>query len=765
MHPLNLSMNNNTLTFLEWEIDNVLAHGAFDGYDLVDKLVKRAQLQKIQTHSLPKVVTYPYFPKRVRNFVKDYFHSELEQFPDLISHLGALKVFASDRPAHYESNVGAEYFDNANIIASYVPLEELFTKYAKGLVHEITHSIQFYLYNRGRKVATPRIDDSRYYSDNKFYLDDEAEVVARKAEASFDSLSWQVQNEDFSFLEFLNVAGPEQVWRTPSRMKRHPYFYLYTGKFEVTKLQKRTLEFKGGQWAKDINDVKQISPGHIGVSPIDGPFTLVEGELVSRSSIDSLSWMPQPDEESLPSYDINDLQAYSLYEQGTPLRAFTEEGDHILVHTEEGWELWIKKVSLITRLATHVFKDDEEAQEWLQSQAEQQRSLDASLKLSWQRDFIRLIEGLEEGQEIWDDGNDKFIIKEIDIDNSRVLLDEVFASGNFDGPFWVTEAEMLEYGFYKDPPTSRFRNPESSLKFSALSWQMQQQQEFKVGDIVRIIADVTKLSKINITRHALGAEGKIVDIYNQEISLSSWEEYKDDKLIYLKFTDGGVGAFPYHYGEEFLEIIPDTISSLKFSALKDKNEQLFNQRYQNYGEDGGNLFWSDKQSQYDRFELLTDIIDLKTSNKASILDVGMGFGDYLDFLRDYNITIGKYVGIDIIPAIIEVAERKHPLEQFEVRDLIREPYAENSFDYVIGSGLFALEDKDWLKETVSLLKVMYNVSRKAVAVNFLIGESLSDMFKTVSEEEIEKIASLITDKFKIIKDKISDDITLYLYKE
>ena len=43
MHPLSLSMNNNNLTFLEWEIGNVLAHGAFDGYDLVDKLVKRAQ--------------------------------------------------------------------------------------------------------------------------------------------------------------------------------------------------------------------------------------------------------------------------------------------------------------------------------------------------------------------------------------------------------------------------------------------------------------------------------------------------------------------------------------------------------------------------------------------------------------------------------------------------------------------------------------------------------------------------------------------------
>lgn len=697
MHSLNLSMNNNTLTFLEWEIDNVLAHGAFDGYDLVDKLVKRAQLQKIPTHPLPKVVAYPDFPKRVRNFVKDYFYSELAQFPDLISHLGELKVFASVRPSHYESNVGAEYFDNANLIASYVPLEELFTKYAKGLVHEITHSIQFYLYNRGRKVATPRIDDSRYYSDNKFYLDDVAEVVARKAEASFDSLSWMmhsspgvniyyrlnqdqayelfkkgtslikfpagksrefiledsedgwrivtdfggtftpVSNYVFNDNEEALVWVKEQGLRAQSSLKfswmqqEDPIVEVAsTGtitnvkkvlrflpdwiiqKYQMEPLYKRKEDPAGWlSYTEDLGDIegdlkefgltlnaetfykgKGIAWFATDIFPaVHQQFDLSTWKFIELESSQKLSWLLQPDAGGYPTYDINDLQAYSLYEQGTPVKDFTEEGDHLLVHTEEGWELWIvkrnptpyeRKMGTIKRLAIDVFKDDTEAQEWLQDQAEQQRSLDASLK---------------------------------------------------------------------------------------------------------------------------------------------------------------------------------------FSALKDKNEQLFNQRYQNYGEDGGNLFWSDKQSQYDRFELLTDVADLSTINKASILDVGAGFGDYLDFLRDYSIIVGKYVGIDIIPAIIEVAERKHPLEQFEVRDLIREPYAENSFDYVIGSGLFALDDKNWLEETASLLKAMYNASRKAVSVNFLIGASVSDMFKTVSEEEVEKIASSITDKFKIIKDKISDDITLYLYKE
>ena len=801
----NLTTNNNDIASLEWEIENALTYGAFADYDLVGKLVKKAQLQRNIAYSIPKVVDYSNFPKRVRSFVKSYFHSELEQFPELITHLGTLKVFATERPLHYAHDVGAEYFDNANLVASYIPLDQLFTKYAKGLVHEIVHAVQFFLHNRGQKVATPQNANSKYYSDNKFYLNDAAEVEARKVEAAFNKLSWEVQ-EDPETYEDLYMGIKSQIM-SEEEVSEDDMGMDDSLEDEINRLvDDRFREFTG----KNFYDVN-------------------EKDFYIRES-QKLSWLTQPDEEGYPAYNINDHQAYSLYEQGIPVSTFSEAGDHILVHTDDGWELWMKKASIITRLANAVFKDDTEAQEWLHSQEEQQRSLDASLKLSWeqqpdegkdiyygitynqayalykasensflrkfrgntankfalvhrpnqwdvqvyvtgrwnlvvddisnsdeevyawieeigarqitaskklswQRDFIRLIEGLEEGQEIWDDGNDEFRVKEINHEKSEVLLEEVFASGNFQGPFWVTEAEMLEYGFYKDPPTSRFRNPESSLKFS---WQQHSTFEDMMGEL---------------------KEGDVIkDYMSDEFSIRSID-YEAKRVSLSEIFPPGTYNTPSWSTEEAMK----KRFFYKESALKDKNEQLFNRRYQNYGEDGGNLFWSDKQSQYDRFRLLSDIIELKTSNKASVLDVGAGFGDYLDFLRDYDITIGKYVGIDIIPAIIEVAERKH-LEQFEVRDLVNTPYADNSFDYVIGSGLFALDDKDWLKETVELLTVMYNVSRRAVSVNFLTGEAMSDMFKTVTEEEVKKIASLVTKNYKIIKDKISDDITLFLYK-
>jgi len=74
--------------------------------------------------------------------------------------------------------------------------------------------------------------------------------------------------------------------------------------------------------------------------------------------------------------------------------------------------------------------------------------LESSLKLSWNT-FLSRIGDIQEGDTIIDDGNDKYRIKEIDYDRKMILLEEVFSSGNFDGPFWISESDMQEHGFEK----------------------------------------------------------------------------------------------------------------------------------------------------------------------------------------------------------------------------------------------------------------------------------------------------------------------------
>ena len=77
-------------------------------------------------------------------------------------------------------------------------------------------------------------------------------------------------------------------------------------------------------------------------------------------------------------------------------------------------------------------------------------------KLLW--NLFPEVENFGVGDIIKDDANDKYRILAIDYINRKVKLEEVFASGNFDGPFWVTEEEIVVHGMYPantpniDPP-------------------------------------------------------------------------------------------------------------------------------------------------------------------------------------------------------------------------------------------------------------------------------------------------------------------------
>jgi len=280
--------------------------------------------------------------------------------------------------------------------------------------------------------------------------------------------------------------------------------------------------------------------------------------------------------------------------------------------------------------------------------------------------------------------------------------------------------------------------------FEKLSWKI---QEFKLGDFIRLIKDTSFISA-TISK---GSEGRITKILYPEATGSDEIQYGvefkniNSRRFFIKASDLLNHA-----------IVIDRV----FSSLKDKNEQLFNERYQRYGDDGANLFWSDKTNQYARFKALSQVGDL---SKASVLDVGAGYGDLLDFAQEYGIDIGHYVGVDIIPAIIEVAERKHPYNKFEVRDIVQQPYADDSFDFVLGSGLFALEDEQWEQSVFDIISAMYKIARKGVAVNFLKGQGNVDGFRNTTEEEVKNIVKNITENIEVVS-KLSDDITLYLYK-
>jgi len=80
-------------------------------------------------------------------------------------------------------------------------------------------------------------------------------------------------------------------------------------------------------------------------------------------------------------------------------------------------------------------------------------------------------------------------------------------------------------------------------------------------------------------------------------------------------------------------------------------------------------------------------MDMSDFSDVRILDVGCGFGGFLGHLQDEDIEPAQYVGIDISDRILDEARDRYPGSRFERRNLMVEPFEDESFDIAVEFGV------------------------------------------------------------------------------
>ena len=130
------------------------------------------------------------------------------------------------------------------------------------------------------------------------------------------------------------------------------------------------------------------------------------------------------------------------------------------------------------------------------------------------------------------------------------------------------------------------------------------------------------------------------------------------------------------------------------------------------------LGW-DKGKQFLRFHQLTSSWDLAG---ASILDVGCGFGDFVDYLRVMNIEGCAYTGIDLVDEFIAEGERRFGSPKATFLKTAFDDYVPPStFDYLIASGTFNLkvEGVDGYEQIRESLTRMFGLCKIALSADFI----------------------------------------------
>ena len=160
-------------------------------------------------------------------------------------------------------------------------------------------------------------------------------------------------------------------------------------------------------------------------------------------------------------------------------------------------------------------------------------------------------------------------------------------------------------------------------------------------------------------------------------------------------------------------------------------------------------------SQYTHQRRLQVLAEVIHNHTDSILDVGCGLGHFLD----YGPACRKedYLGIDILPEMVEAALLRRPGWRFEEGD-IHHPNPLWAADYVVASGLFQFPPV--FAET---FRNLFMLCKKGMAVNFLRIGSANEY--VLRPEQVAYAAFELTPYVILRADYLPNDFTLYLYRE
>lgn len=138
--------------------------------------------------------------------------------------------------------------------------------------------------------------------------------------------------------------------------------------------------------------------------------------------------------------------------------------------------------------------------------------------------------------------------------------------------------------------------------------------------------------------------------------------------------------------------------------------------------------WQSFESQMGIFEKMTAMKDIVWPEIRSVLDVGCGYGQLVEFLRENKAFTGNYTGIDIISRYIKKARQlygKNARNHFITGDFLRHYWGGARFDIVMVLGAISVNydypakhGEKSLKYAEDIIEQAVRLARKAVCVYF-----------------------------------------------
>jgi SAM-dependent methyltransferase len=183
-----------------------------------------------------------------------------------------------------------------------------------------------------------------------------------------------------------------------------------------------------------------------------------------------------------------------------------------------------------------------------------------------------------------------------------------------------------------------------------------------------------------------------------------------------------------------------------------------------HGADFPSLLWASPQTQAARFDAIERLGRL---HGRSVLDVGCGRADLLDFLLDRGIRPADYVGIEAVDALAAAAEAKgRRMKQVRIlrADFVREPLRLFvAADVVVFSGSLNTVEDDAFYTTI---RRAFEACAESLVFNFLCNSYLAgaDYLRWRRPADVIAFASSLSPDVRTLDDYLHGDFTVAIHK-
>lgn len=107
-----------------------------------------------------------------------------------------------------------------------------------------------------------------------------------------------------------------------------------------------------------------------------------------------------------------------------------------------------------------------------------------------------------------------------------------------------------------------------------------------------------------------------------------------------------------------------------------------------HGDTHQGVDWPKVQDAETRYRVMLEVICKPRSPAVSLLDFGCGASHLYEYLLAKDFTGIEYVGLDLSAKFVELSRKKFPQNRYLCVDILEDPEAVPSFDYIVMNGVF-----------------------------------------------------------------------------